>query len=40
MTSTINQKNFVDAVEGQKTKDASYGASSTDTKGRIWWDKQ
>lgn len=40
MTSTINQPNFVSAVEAQKTKDASYGASSTDTKGRIWWDKQ
>ncbi len=40
MTSTINQPNFVSAVEAQKNKDASYGASSTDTKGRIWWDKQ
>lgn len=40
MTSTINQQNFINAVETQKTKDGSYGASSTDTKGRIWWDKQ
>ncbi len=39
MTSSLNQKNFVDAVEVQKAKDASYGASATDTKGRIWWDK-
>jgi hypothetical protein len=40
MTSSLNQKNFVEAVEAQKTKDASYGAAATDTKGRIWWDKQ
>lgn len=40
MTSSLNQQNYVTAVETQKTKDPSYGVSATDTKGRIWWDKQ
>lgn len=39
MSSSLNEQNFLQAVETQKTKDASYGVSSTDTKGRIWWDK-
>ncbi len=38
MTSSLNQDNFLKAVETQKAKDASYGATATDTKGRIWWD--
>lgn len=40
MNSSLNQQNFVTAVETQKAKDPSYGVSATDTKGRIWWDKQ
>lgn len=40
MSSSLNQQNFVSAVETQKAKDPSYGVSATDTKGRIWWDKQ
>lgn len=40
MTSSLNEVNYTEAVTSQKTKDPSYGQVSTDTKGRIWWDKQ
>jgi hypothetical protein len=40
MTSSLNEANFTGAVTTQKSKDASYGQTATDTKDRIWWDKQ
>ncbi len=36
---TLNSTNFFNAITAMQTKDASYGASGTDTKGRIWWDQ-
>jgi len=38
--STINSANFFKAITTMQSKDASYGASGLDTKGRIWWDQQ
>ncbi|MDB5089446.1 MAG: hypothetical protein JWR09_3440 [Mucilaginibacter sp.] len=36
--STLNGTNFFNAITAMQAKDASYGASGLDTKGRIWWD--
>ncbi len=38
--STINSNNLFKAITTMQSKDASYGASGLDTKGRIWWDQQ
>ena len=37
--SSLNSTNFFNAITAMQTKDASYGASGLDTKGRIWWDQ-
>jgi hypothetical protein len=36
--STLNSTNFFNAITAMQAKDAGYGASGLDTKGRIWWD--
>lgn len=38
--SNLNSANYADAIKNMMTKDANYGISAQDTKGRIWWDKQ
>ncbi|HWZ34523.1 MAG TPA: SusD/RagB family nutrient-binding outer membrane lipoprotein [Mucilaginibacter sp.] len=37
--SVLNSDNLFKAISGMQAKDAAYGASGTDTKGRIWWDQ-
>lgn len=39
-TSDLNATNYQNAIDAMIKKDASYGANSQDTKGRIWWDVQ
>jgi hypothetical protein len=34
------QVNYDKAISAMKAKDASFGVSSSDTRGRVWWDKQ
>lgn len=35
-----NMANWAQAINDMKAQDAAYGASESDTKGRIWWDMQ
>jgi hypothetical protein len=36
--SDLNSANLYKAITGMQAKDAAYGVSGNDTKGRIWWD--
>lgn len=35
-----NRGNYDNAIKAMISKDPAYGTGTTDTKGRIWWDKQ
>jgi hypothetical protein len=37
--SNLNSKNYADAIQAMKTKEAAYGINAQDTKGKIWWDQ-